>query len=455
MKRIFLIIIVLVLVFVIAFLIYKSRIEKETNPVIITVKKGDFVVLVSSTGELQAKNFEKILGPSGLRRVGIYSDTKILDMIPEGTIVDSGDYVASLDKSDVTNKLKNIENEIQEIDAKYVQTKLTAIMNIRSAKDELINLKYELEERKIELEQSIYETPATKRKAEINLEKIQRSLKQSKTNYKLKVKKAKAEIREVEAVLNQKKLMRDNLLDLLDEFEIRAPKSGMLIYYKNWRGKIKAGSSISPWNPIVATLPDLTTMVSKTYINEIDISKIKLNQKVDIGVDAFPKKKYTGEIIEIANIGEQLPKSNAKVFEVLIKINEVDSILRPAMTTGNKIITASYEDVYHVPLEVINNNDSLTYVFKKAGKIVKQIVIVGESNENEIIIEEGLKEGDEILLTIPDNADKLKFVGLELQKKLNETVKDGEIMSNDKDDKLTGDENNLVRDNKKVFKNAR
>ena len=55
---------------------------------------------------------------------------------------------------------------------------------------------------------------------------------------------------------------------------------------------------------MVATLPNLSKMISKTYINEIDISKVKIGQRVEIGVDAFPEKKFTGEVTEVANIGE-------------------------------------------------------------------------------------------------------------------------------------------------------
>ncbi len=81
----------------------------------------------------------------------------------------------------------------------------------------------------------------------------------------------------------------------------------MVIYYKEWSGeKRQVGSSVSPWDRTVATLPDLSTMVSKTYVNEIDISKVSRGQQVRVGVDAFPEKKYTGVVTSVANIGEQL-----------------------------------------------------------------------------------------------------------------------------------------------------
>jgi hypothetical protein len=143
-------------------------------------------------------------------------------------------------------------------------------------------------------------------------------------------------------------------------------------------------------------------MKSKTYVNEIDISKVAAGQPVEIGVDAFPEKSFTGVVTEVANIGQQLPNSNAKVFEVVIEVNEYDSILRPAMTTKNEIITAVIDSVLYIPLECLHTNDSISFVYADGSK--KQ-VIPGKSNDNEIIIRAGLEEGDEVLLLPPDDPD--------------------------------------------------
>jgi hypothetical protein len=187
----------------------------------------------------------------------------------------------------------------------------------------------------------------------------------------------------------------------------------MLIYYREWSGeKRKVGSSISPWDLTVATLPDLSVMNTKTYVNEIDISKVKKGQKVRVGVDAFPEKKYTGEVVEVANIGEQLPNTDAKVFEVVIKVNEYDPILRPSMTSSNQIITNVYDTVLFVPLESVHAEDSLSFVYTKKGK--KQIIVTGEMNENNIIVEKGLEKDDEIYLSIPDEPESFKRIGEEL-----------------------------------------
>jgi len=188
----------------------------------------------------------------------------------------------------------------------------------------------------------------------------------------------------------------------------------MVIYSRNWNGRQQEGSTVDTWGDCtVAELPDLSKMISRTYVNEIDISKIKVGQEVRIGIDAFPEKKFTGKVQDVANVGEQLPNTNAKVFEVNIVINEFDSILRPSMTSKNTIITASISNVLFAPIEAVISTDSVTYVFKKnGGRLIKQQVIAGESNDNEIILKAGVKENDELSLLPPENADKIKLTEL-------------------------------------------
>ena len=406
-KSIYLIGGVLLLAIVAYFLFGKSNKTKEITA---TVKKGNFPIEVTTTGELVAKSSEKIYGPAGLRQIQIWQ-VKIQDIIPDGTVVDSGQYVATLDRTEISNKIKDEETNLEKLESQMTKTRLDTSLDLRNARDELINLKYSLEEKKITLEQSKYEPPATIRQVEIELEKAKRSFEQAEKNYKLRYEKAVANMQEVSASYNQAQRKLQQMTDVLKQFTVQAPKAGMVIYKRNWDGnKMGIGATMNAWENIVAELPDLSEMMSKTYVNEIDISKVKVGQKVEIGIDAFPEKKFTGKVTEVANIGEQLQNSNAKVYEVRIVVNEFDSILRPAMTTKNKILTSVVDSVLFIPIEAVFNNDSVTFVYKKdGGSERKQQVVVGQSNENEIIVRAGVEAGDEVLLVPPENADKLSL----------------------------------------------
>jgi len=189
----------------------------------------------------------------------------------------------------------------------------------------------------------------------------------------------------------------------------------MVIYAKDRFGiKIQIGSVLTPWSPIIATLPDMTKMISETFINEIDIAKVKVGQKATLSIDAFPDKELKGEVISVANIGQPMPKSDSKVFQVNIRVYGSDHDLKPAMTTGNVIQTGSYNNKLYVPTEAIFETDSTKFVYLKKKEIVRQIVDLGDENENYIIVNKGIKEGDLLLLNEPEKLDEIETTGWEI-----------------------------------------
>lgn len=393
-----------VLVALIIFFVIKENKGADSNDIIVSAEKGLFEVRINTTGELEAKNSVKIMGPSGLRNFRIYN-VNIQSIEEEGKNVKKGDWIATLDPSELTSKISDAQTELDQKQSQYTQTKLDTTLQMRQARDELINLEYAVEERKIVLEQSKFEPPATIKQAEIDLEKAKRAYNQAKENYKIKLEQNKAKMMEVSAALGKAKREYDAMQDLRGAFNIKAPESGMLIYRKGWDGKpMKEGSQISAWDPVVATLPDLSVMLSITYVNEVDVRKIKAGQLVEIGLDAFPEKELTGKVINVANVGEQRPNSDAKVFQVDIQVDGSDPLLKPSMTTSNSIIAQTFENAVHIPLECLQSQyDSITYVFKKNGlDITKQEVMVGATNSDEAVINLGVEEGDKLYLSIPD-----------------------------------------------------
>jgi HlyD family secretion protein len=405
MKKNIIIALAAVAVVVSGFLFFKVSDKVENTEIIVPVKSGKFVVDINTTGELEAKNSVKIMGPAGLREFRVYQ-VSIQDIIEEGTIVRKGDWIATLDQSDFNSKLQDQQLDLEKRESEYIQVQLDTTLQMRQARDELVNLRYAVEEMQIKLDQSQFEPPATIKQAEIDLDKARRALEQAQQNYKIRLEQNKAKMTEVAAERRKKQNEYNAMLDLVKTFQITAPEPGMVVYTKGFDGKpMKAGSQIHTWDPVVATLPDLSIMLSKTYINEVDVRKIKPGQVVEIGLDAFPEKRLKGKVIRVANVGEQSPNSDSKVFEATIEIEGTDDLLRPAMTTSNKIIVNELSDVLSVPLESLHShNDSISFVYKKAGlKTVKQEVQIGETNSNEAVITLGLEAGERIFLSIPTN----------------------------------------------------
>ncbi len=425
------IIVVAALALLFAFNKLTDRKEKTEN--FIKAEKGAFEISISVAGELLAENSMDIMGPSlatqqgpggggmrggggGMRGGGgiRISEFTIQDMVNEGTMVKKGDYVAQLDRTSYDNTLKDELEELQTLKTNVEMKKLDTALTLTNLRDELKNQRFTVEEAQITLDQSRYEPPATIRQAEINLDKAQRSLEQKIRSYDLRKAQSIRDISNTQRNLREGEETIAQLQEFLSKFTIYAPADGMVTYKKDPLGKkIKIGSSIHPFENVVATLPDLSSMLSKTFVSEIEVNKVKPGQKVNITIDALPGKSFSATVLTVANIGEVLPNSDAKMFEVMLKLDEADPSLRPAMTTSNKIIINTYNDVVYIPTECVNTgSDTIPFVYAKNN--TKKIVILGDFNEKQIIVEKGLEPNDEVYLIPPENTENFRLVGEEL-----------------------------------------
>ncbi|MEA3246508.1 MAG: efflux RND transporter periplasmic adaptor subunit [Gemmatimonadota bacterium] len=368
-----------------------------------SVKRGDFKIIVTASGELRAPKSVTITGPQNMQQAEIWNGVKIQSIVPEGTTVKEGDVVADLDRSPAASKLADVQLAMQKAQAQFEQASLDSTLNLSKAREEMRTQALTLEEKKLARDQSRYEAPSVQRQAEIDYERAMRALRQDSVDLVTKVEQAKAKMREVGTDLARQQNKLKVVQEVMSGFTIKAPASGMVIYIKDWNGKKRTvGSQVSPWDPGVATLPDMSSMESVTYVNEIDVRKLAVGMPVVLSLDADPDKKLEGKVTAVANVGEQRPNSDAKVFEVKVEVVKPDTTLRPGMTTGNAIQTFTQKDVLHIPLEALGNEGGVPFVYRRRGSgVQKQEVETGALNDDEVVIARGLEEGDHVLLIPP------------------------------------------------------
>ncbi len=366
-----------------------------------TVARGDFIVPVSSAGELRSSSFVQIQGPANAQQAGAFQ-MKIATIVPEGTLVKEGDVVAELDRSTLASKMQETALNVQKAEAQYEQAMLDSTLNLSKAREDLRGMELALEEKRIARDQAKFEAPSVQRQAEIDYERAQRALDQGTKDLVTRTEQAQAKMREVGADLERQRNMQQVVMEVMQGFTVRAPAAGMVIYVREWNGRKKgAGAQVNPWEPAVATLPDLTKMESMTYINEIDVRKVAVGQSVRITLDSDPNKQLEGTVAAVANVGEQRPNSDAKVFEVKINVSAPDTTLRPGMTTGNIIETARIEDVLFIPLEAVVTEESVPYTFvRRSGRIIRQEIATGAMNDTHVVVTAGL-DADEVVLLVP------------------------------------------------------
>jgi HlyD family secretion protein len=131
---------------------------------------------------------------------------------------------------------------------------------------------------------------------------------------------------------------------------------------------------------------------------------VALEQNVLVHVDAYPDQTYQGQVHLIGSLAKadrNLP-AGTKYFQVQILLQGSDPRLRPGMTARVEILVDRFEDVLYVPLEGVFEKDDqkVCYVVKGQGAEERNVQ-VGKFNDDFIIIEQGMNEGEQIYLHDP------------------------------------------------------
>ena len=369
------------------------------------VKKGNLEVIVTSKGEVKGDKYTEINLPAALcnQELRVYQ-LKFMDVILEGKAVKKGDYIAKLDESQFATMMRDIMQQKEKMDADLRNAVLDSTVTLSGKREAVSNAKLDLEYLKIDLDQSKYESEAYQRKTRVSYQKAENEIGKLRRDYLLERNRLKIQVGRSKSKVTEFQDKINKYMEALASTTIKAPEDGIVMFAKDWMGKTYGkDSEINIWNPLVATLPDMSVAISETYIREIDISKVQLNDSVRITIDALPDKVFFGKVIKIATIGEDHKDFDMKAFKVVVRFEKSDKDMKPGMTVNNDIIVTSYKDKLLVPLKAVFSKSGKQIVYMKQGGSIKEqeIQLVAE-NEQYGVVENVIREGDVVLLYQPE-----------------------------------------------------
>lgn len=377
--------------------------KPKTDKVIqnIPVKKGIFNIEVVESGEINATNAVNISSPALSWRFG---QMKITKLVEDGDEIAAGDTAIIFDPSEVEKARIDAEANLEIAKAELEKMKAEHDSKIQELEADYKIAKIDFEISEIELDQASYEADVTRKEIQLNLDQSKISFDKARDEIEnqkkihaqtqlqqlLKIKQFQAELEDAEKSLRS--------------LTVISPASGIAILRENWftGNKWQIGDETWSGNPLI-DLPDLKELKVKVDVNEVDVSKIKIDQKAEIKLDAFSDTTFNGKVTFIASLAKFKKKeSKIKIFPVEVLIFGTSKNLMPGMTVNCKIITDKIDNVLFIPLEALHKKDNTEFVYVKSGNSYKkQEVVTGLANNDFIIVEQGLKEKDEVALSDP------------------------------------------------------
>jgi HlyD family secretion protein len=249
--------------------------------------------------------------------------------------------------------------------------------------------------------------PIQIKKAESSLKRLVNKQEEMKKSGGFKIAKAQIAYAQAQQQLEDTKRQYRDALQELAFTEIRAPSSGMVVLRDDYRSgqkrKPRVGDTLVR-NQAILDLPDMSTMIVKTKVREIDLYKVDINKPVTIEVDAYPNLQFEGKVvfIGILAISDVVRPGDEKNFEVKVELSKTDPRLRPGMTSRVVIHAGKVEDTLTVPIHSVFESNKEHYCYVSRGNIyVKQPIEIGLNNEQWVAVLSGINENDRVCLSMP------------------------------------------------------
>jgi len=190
--------------------------------------------------------------------------------------------------------------------------------------------------------------------------------------------------------------------DKLSKTKVHAPSDGTVLTVPVVKGQVAIAAASVNNGTTLMTVANLTKLLVESHVNQVDVAKLATGLRVKLEAESIKDEAMEAEIDFIAPVATV--KSSVKGFVVQAIIEKPSARLRPGMTVQLKIPVAKAESVVSVPVSaVFKGDDNSRVVYVRSGeKTERRVVKVGISDLDHAEILQGLKEGEQVLLTEPE-----------------------------------------------------
>jgi len=366
--------------------IYKKYIYKPSIKILETAKveKGSIRGVIVETGIIKPQVGAQI-------KIGARATGEIMQMkVKIGDKVKKGQLIALIDEREITKTIEQQKASLVASENKLLQTELTYPQRIKEAQANYDYAKINYE-REIELIKNDYTTKDTVDQAESQFEAAEATLKRLQDEYETQLKIAKANVEDIIAQLKQQEIR-------LTYTKIYSPIDGVVSDVTAQEGEtIVTGLQVAN----LVTVIDPTLLEMWIYVDETDIGRVSLGQKVEYYVDTFPDKLFNGQIEKI--YPEPVVKDNIVYYLAIVKIkDDIAVFLKPEMTTHIKIIFDEKTNILTAPNAAIKFEKGEQIAYKVIGpETVEKVTLkTGIRGEDKTEILSGAQEGDKLATKI-------------------------------------------------------
>ena len=314
----------------------------------------------------------------------------------EGDQVHKGQLLLELDDADIRSQAARAKAQMKSAQANLAATQHSG------TQEEVITLNTQLlkagaardlAQRNLDayrrLAQEGAATPGEVRQAEQTLENAQADL--NLLEQKQKDRYSPPEVARTESQVAEAQAAYDSAMDALSKSKVRAPFDGTVYFLP-----VKQGAFVQTGD-LLLQQADLSQVRVRAFVDEPDIGRLQIGQRVEATWDAVPGRTWIGSVSGVPSTVK--PHGNRNVGETICLIDNQDHRLLPNINLGVTIVTAEHDNVLTLQRDAMHIDDSLPYVFQITdNRIKRQNIQFSLQNLTRLEVTSGLSEGDRVAL---------------------------------------------------------
>ncbi len=389
----------------------RSSLAAPVEVPVAKVRRGDFVISVRTRGEIRSTRSLVIAAPQ-------VPDLRITLLAESGRPVKKGDIIVEFDAAQQEQNYLERNTTVRTVDSQIVQTKASHRMTTEMDSMNQMTAEFNLERAKLDASKAEVVSAIEGAKSRIDVGISEGELTQVNTTIKSH---ADSQSADLERLAQQRdKTVRDvtRAKNYLSRMVLRAPIDGVVNILPNLRSQGSWGQAPPPFKEgdkawtgaAIAEIPDLNEMRVELKLEEVDRGRLRMGMPIRIRVDAIPDQEFEAKLDWISPIAAVVWRGMGmtdKTFPARGTLKKVDNRLRPGMSATAEIVIEQETNALLIPTRASFSTKGVpsVYLQKGAGFEVRPIE-VGRRNDTDIVVVDGLKDGDVVALENP--ADALK-----------------------------------------------
>lgn len=365
---------------------YKRYFQEPGMEIIETARaeKGNIRGVLVETGIIKPQVGAVVKIGSRITGIVVKMNVKIGDKVKKD------DLIALVDDRELRKSIEKQKAALESARNTLLQVELTYPNRIKEAE---ANLQYArvTYQREQALQKHEYTTEDAVDKARSEFRANEANLKRLQDEYRTQLEISRAKFEEAEAQLKQSEVN-------LSYTRIYSPINGVVSDVTIQEGEtIVTGLQVAN----LVTVLDPTLLDLWVYVDETNIGKAKVGQKVEYYVDAFPEKTFGGTVGKI--YPQPVTKDNIVYYLAIVEVGKEDTnYLKPEMTSQVRIIFQEKEGILTVPNAAVKFDEGKQVAYKVIGpkKVDKVDIKTGIRGEDRTEILSGVQEGDEVATKI-------------------------------------------------------